>query len=165
MKIKTILFPSDLSTAESAAFEYAADLAAECDAKLLIAHVQEPSPVYAEGNFYVGIPLPDYEVIAKMLAAIKPNRPGVRYEHRLLTGEPAPEVAGLARREEADLIVMSSHGRSGFGRFLMGSIAEGVVRAAPCPVLIVKPTCKLRDGEPTKANSKRRGSAAPLLTD
>jgi nucleotide-binding universal stress UspA family protein len=163
MKFKTILFPSDLSTAEAAAFEYAVDLAAESDAKLLITHVREPAPVYADGNFYLGVPMPDYEEISKMLVAVKPSRPGVRYEHRLLTGDPAPEVAELARRERADLIVMSSHGRSGFGRFLMGSIAEGVLRAAPCPVLIVKPTCKLLDGEPTEA--KRSGRPAPLLTD
>jgi len=151
MKFKTILFPCDFSTSETAALEYAVELAAESDAKLLIAHVQEPAPVYAEGNFYTGIPLPDYEVIQKTLANIRPSRPGVRYEHRLLSGDPAAAVAELARHENADLIVMSSHGRSGFGRLLMGSIAEGVMRAAPCPVLIVKPRCKLRSEEPAKA--------------
>jgi nucleotide-binding universal stress UspA family protein len=151
MKFKTILFPCDFSTSETAAFEYAAELAAESDAKLLIAHVREPAPIYAEGMFYTGIPLPDYEVIQKMLAEVKPARPGVRYEHRLLTGDTASAVAELARREGVDLIVMSSHGRSGFGRLLMGSVAEGVMRAAPCPILIVKPRCALRNEEPAKA--------------
>jgi nucleotide-binding universal stress UspA family protein len=165
MKFETILFPCDFSTSEAAAFEYAAELAAESGAKLLIVHVQEPSPIYAEGNFYTGIPLPDYDAVAKMLADMKPARSGVRYEHRLLEGEVAKGVADLARREQADLIVMSSHGRSGFGRFLMGSIAEGVMREAPCPVLIVKPKCELRKGDPTAASPKRRGATAPVLTD
>ena len=151
MKFKTILFPCDFSTSETAAFEYAVELARESDAKLLIAHVREPAPIYSEGNFYTGIPLPDYEVIQQMLAKIKPTPPGVRYEHRLLTGDLAPAIAELASREQVDLIVMSSHGRSGFGRLLMGSIAEGVMRAAPCPVLIVKPRCKRHQEEPAKA--------------
>jgi nucleotide-binding universal stress UspA family protein len=154
MKFRTILFPCDFSTSETAAFEYAVELAAESDAKLLIAHVREPSPIYAEGHFYTGIPLPDYEVIQQMLAKIKPTLPGVRYEHRLLTGDAAPAIADLASRERVDLIVMSSHGRSGFGRFLMGSIAEGVMRASPCPILIVKPRCKLRHEEPAQAAAR-----------
>jgi universal stress protein A len=154
MRFKTIVFPCDFSTSETAALEYAVDLAAENDAKLLISHVQEPSPVYADGSFYTGVPLPDYGVIKEMLANVKPSRPGVRYEHRLLTGDVASGVAELARRENADLIVMSSHGRSGFGRLLMGSIAEGVMRAAPCPILIVKPRCKLRSEEPAHAAAR-----------
>jgi len=154
MRFKTILFPCDFSTSETAAFEYAADLAAESDARLLIVHVREPAPTYAEGNFYLGIPLPDHDELRKMLVALKP-KPGVRHEHHLLSGDPAPQIADLAKREAADLIVMSSHGRSGWGRLLMGSIAEAVMRAAPCPILIVKPQCKLRDGEPPAAAAAR----------
>jgi len=154
MKFKTILFPCDFSTSETAAFEYAADLARDCDAKLLIAHAREPAPIYAEGPFYTGIPQPDYEAVQQMLAKVQPTSPGVRFEHRLLSGDPAPAVAELARREQVDLIVMSSHGRSGWGRLLMGSVAEGVMREAPCPILIVKPRCKLRSEAPARAVAK-----------
>ena len=62
----------------------------------------------------------------------------LQYEHRFLTGFAEEEIVGLADRENVDLIVMGSHGRTGLYRMLMGSIAEGVLRKAHCPVLIVK---------------------------
>lgn len=143
MKLKTILFPCDFSTAEKAAFDYAAGLARENDATLLIAHVEEPPTMYGDGTFYYGIPEPDHEGVRKMLGDMKPCDAAVRYVHHLLQGDPALEIAALAEREGADMIVMSSHGRTGLARLVMGSIAEAVMRAAPCPILIVKPEVKL----------------------
>jgi hypothetical protein len=55
-----------------------------------------------------------------------------------LKGSPVVEILGLAEQQNIDLIVMASHGRTGFSRLLMGSIAEGVMRKARCPVLVVK---------------------------
>jgi nucleotide-binding universal stress UspA family protein len=49
------------------------------------------------------------------------------------------EISQLAADLEADLVVVGTHGRRGLGRFLLGSVAEGVVRAAPCPVFVVRP--------------------------
>lgn len=146
MKLKTILYPSDFSTAENAAFEYAVDLARTNDAKLLIAHVEEPPLVYGDGNMYYGIPEPDHDGVRKMLHDRKPKDAAVCFEHHLLQGDPALEIVALAEREQADMIVMSSHGRTGIARLLMGSITETVIRATPCPVLIVKPQVKLREG-------------------
>lgn len=142
MKIQKILFPSDFSTKGDEALEYAATLAETYGAKLLILHVAEPPAIYGEGNFYYGVPEPDTEAMKFMLHKIKPNNPAVSYEHRLVEGVPDMEIAELAKREHVDLIVMSSHGRTGIGRLLMGSVSENVMRHAECPVLIVKPTTK-----------------------
>jgi nucleotide-binding universal stress UspA family protein len=59
-------------------------------------------------------------------------------ERRLLAGDPAEAIIRLAQTEDVDMIVMGTHGRRGLTRLLMGSVAEAVVRAAPCPVLTVK---------------------------
>ena len=62
-----------------------------------------------------------------------------RYEVEVTTGDPGVEVLHLARRLHADLIVMATHGRKGLRRLILGSVAERVVREAPCPVLTIKP--------------------------
>ncbi len=59
-------------------------------------------------------------------------------------GEPAEEIVRYARRHHVDLIVCGTHGRRGVNRLLMGSVAEHVVRAAPCPVLTVRETPRSR---------------------
>jgi nucleotide-binding universal stress UspA family protein len=56
----------------------------------------------------------------------------------MLRGDPAAEIVAEAERERCDLIVMGTHGRTGIRRLLMGSVAEGVVRKATCPVLTYK---------------------------
>jgi nucleotide-binding universal stress UspA family protein len=59
-------------------------------------------------------------------------------EHRLGQGDPATVIVNIAQDAGAGLIVMGTHGRTGLGRVLMGSVAEQVLRKAPCPVLTVK---------------------------
>ena len=56
----------------------------------------------------------------------------------MITGDPADEIVALAEQEKADLIVMGTHGRTGLGRLLMGSVAEAVVRRTSCPVFTFK---------------------------
>jgi nucleotide-binding universal stress UspA family protein len=136
MQAKTVLFPTDFSHAGDAALAYAASLARDTGAKLIIAHVEEPLPAYV-GEGYYGVPNPPNPELRRMLEAVKP--PGdVRYEHRMLLGEPAAEIVNLAAKEKVDMIVMGTNGRSGFSRLLMGSITEQVIRRAPCPVLTIK---------------------------
>ena len=64
---------------------------------------------------------------------------GLNVEELIVHGEAASEIVRVARERQVDLIVISSHGRSGLGRILFGSTAEAVVRHASCPVLVVKP--------------------------
>jgi len=66
------------------------------------------------------------------------HRVDTYFEHHLLSGDPGSELVHFAERENIDLIVMGTHGRTGLTRLLMGSVAEAVVRRAPCPVLTLK---------------------------
>jgi len=139
MKLRTILVPTDLSTAGAPAMEYACSLARDTGAKLLIAHVQEPPVVYGAEGLYPVEPQFDQPGLVKLLHQVKPTDPAIACEHRLLIGDPSTEIVRLAQQAPVDLIVMSTHGRTGLRRVLMGSVAEAVVRRASCPVLAVKP--------------------------
>jgi nucleotide-binding universal stress UspA family protein len=134
MKAKTIIYPTDFSHSSDAALDYATSLARDSGAKLLLVHVEEPPLAYGGGEMYSGIPEPNTEALLKMLHAVKPKDPAVPYEHRLLAGDPASAIVELAEQENADLIVLGTHGRTGLARLLMGSVAEAIVRRAPCPV-------------------------------
>lgn len=138
MFAKKILFPTDFSHTGDAALSLATALARDTGATLLITHVEEPTNVYAGGEFYYGIPNPPTEELRRMLVEVKPTDPAVAYEHRLLTGDPAGTIVRLAAEEDVDLIVMGTHGRTGIVRVLMGSVAESIVRRANCPVITYK---------------------------
>jgi nucleotide-binding universal stress UspA family protein len=77
-----------------------------------------------------------------MLSEVVPTDTTVSYEHRLIVGSPATAIVFLAEKENVDMIVMPTHGRTGLSRLLMGSVAEEVVRKAKCPVLTVKSAAK-----------------------
>ena len=133
--IKTILFPTDLSSTSDYGLHYATSLAKDNGAKLLIVHVEEPATTYAAGEYYYGIADPNSDQLAEMLGKVKPDDPSVPFEHRLVTGDPANTIVKLAEQEQVDLIVMGTHGRTGLIRLLLGSVAEAIVRKAACPVL------------------------------
>ncbi|MCO6459591.1 MAG: universal stress protein [Pirellulaceae bacterium] len=138
MNIRKILFPTDFSHSGDAALHFATSLARDSGASLIIVHVEEPPVAYGGGEMYYGIPEPATEDLKRMLEQVKPTDPNVPYEHRLITGDPSTAVAKLAESEGVDLIIMGTHGRTGISRLLMGSVAEAVVRRAPCPVLTYK---------------------------
>jgi nucleotide-binding universal stress UspA family protein len=139
-----ILFPTDFSHTGDAALQTAVTLAKARNAKLLVVHVEEPPPVYGGGDWYYGIPTPQREQLLEMLHKVDPKDPAVPCEHHLLTGDPAEALLEFAEREKVELIVMATHGRTGVLRFLMGSVAEVIVRKAPCPVLTMR--------DPTRAH-------------
>ena len=138
MATKTILFPTDFSTASDAALVHAEALAKSSGASLLIVHVEEPPLAYGGGELYYGLPEPDSERIQKMLDDVRPKDPAVPFTHRLTMGDPAGEIVRLATDEQAEMIVLGTHGRTGMTRLLMGSVAEAIVRRAPCPVLVYR---------------------------
>lgn len=140
MKASKIVFPTDFSHTGDSALALASLLARETGATLLIVHVEEPPVAYAGGEMYYGVPEPAYEEIERMLRAVLPTYPDVKHEHRLITGDPSSAIVRLAEEENADMIVMGTHGRTGLRRLLMGSVAEAVVRRASCPVLTFKNT-------------------------
>jgi nucleotide-binding universal stress UspA family protein len=80
--------------------------------------------------------------LARAQAAVE--REGLSASHTLRVGVPPEEIAALAQEEGVDLIVMTTHGRKGLSHVLLGSVAERVIRTAPCPVLVVRPQAKSR---------------------
>ncbi len=73
-----------------------------------------------------------------MLEKLVPADPRIAHEHHLISGAPADAIVRFAQQEGVDLIVMSTHGRTGLRRVLMGSVSEAVVRHAHCPVLTLR---------------------------
>jgi universal stress protein A len=144
MNAERILFPTDFSHYNDAALHFASKLASEANAILYIMHVDDPMAIYpAMGEaaaYYYARETRDDErkEIHDRLSQVLPIVSGIRYEHHYLMGLPVDEILKFAERESIDLIVMATHGRSGLTRLLMGSVAEGVMRKAGCPVLIVK---------------------------
>jgi nucleotide-binding universal stress UspA family protein len=138
MQAKKIIFPTDFSHCGDAALAHATSLARDTGATLLIVHVEEPPVAYGGGEMYYGVPEPATNDLKEMLAKVKPTDESVPYEHHLIVGDPASAITRLAEDENADMIVMGTHGRTGLSRLLMGSVAESVVRHASCPVFTYK---------------------------
>lgn len=138
MKAEKILFPTDFSTCSDAAFDTAVSLARDTGAKLLIVHVEEPTVAYGGGIAYYGVPDPGIEEQRRMLEKLVPADARVAHEHHLISGAPADAIVRFAQQEGVDLIVISTHGRTGLRRALMGSVSEAVVRQAHCPVLTLR---------------------------
>ncbi len=140
MKYNKILFATDFSPASDAALKYATSLARDSGAKLLIVHVEEMPMPYVGGEMYFAQPEYPNPEIRRMLEAVIPPDPSIRYEHRLVLGTAADDIVRIADEEKADMIVIGTHGRTGLRHVLMGSVAESVVRLANCPVLTLKHT-------------------------
>jgi nucleotide-binding universal stress UspA family protein len=70
--------------------------------------------------------------------AVKLKGRGLRADVIVRVGHPVRDVVDAARRQAADLVIMGTHGRTGLQHMLLGSVAEGVLRQAPCPVLVVR---------------------------
>ena len=138
-RAKTILFATDFSATCATALNWAAALTRSLDARLLIVHVEQPGVPYGGGEIY-SADVFDYHSITllNMLEKVKPSDPTVPYCHHLLCGEPASEILRVAEEEEVNMIVMSTHGRTGISRMLVGSVAENVIRQAHCPVMVFK---------------------------
>lgn len=77
------------------------------------------------------------EIAEKAAAAVR--KAGLDVESRMIVGDPRPALVETAKDERADLIAVGSHGRTGLGKLLLGSVASHVVSHAPCSVLVVKP--------------------------
>lgn len=138
LAIRTVLHPTDFSDRSQPAFELACALARDYGAQLVVLHVAgRPLPLPIDG-VQVPPPLEDIEAVRGRLEAVRPADSRVAVRHRLAEGNPAEEILAAAADEKADLIVLGTHGRGGLSRVLMGSVAEAVQRAAPCPVLTVR---------------------------
>jgi nucleotide-binding universal stress UspA family protein len=137
-RIRKILHPTDFSDRSALAFRLACALARDHKAEVIVMHVVPPPVSWGE---VVARREPDdyYEQLwREYLLPIQPTEPGVRIERRLDDGVPAEMIVNAAQETGCDLIVMGTHGRTGLRRLLVGSVAEHVLRQAPCPVLTVR---------------------------
>jgi len=154
MEIRQILAPSDFSQCSKQAVAYAYGLAQNFGAKLLLLHVVEELPPYIGFIPPAGAAavLEGLECQARCdLAQLLPKAEDGKVEItcQAVTGTPYFKIIEIARAENADVIVMATHGRTGLRHFIMGSVAERVVRTAPCAVLTIRlPVATDRDGSP-----------------
>ena len=136
----TIVLPYDFSDAANSAIDEALSVSDDT-ARLCLLHVLvpvhmmsvEPGIIFDLGD--------ENERVSAAIESMKqliPERDGRRIEYAARIGDPGSEIVDYAKQVSADLIVMSSHGRSGISRLLLGSVAERVLRLATCPVLIVR---------------------------
>ena len=136
IKLQRILVPLDFSNCSEKALQYGITLAKQFGAELILVHILEPYELVPEMTPY------DFEKIDDAKANLETMQklilPPVRTRAQLRTGTAYAEIANAAKDFEVDLIVISTHGRKGLSRIVLGSTTEKVVRIAPCPVLIVR---------------------------
>jgi nucleotide-binding universal stress UspA family protein len=146
LPLHTILCPIDFSDPSLYALDVAKELALHFNARLILLHAVTPLPTAPTLNAASSVHTGPYqealekssreelnEVIKRRIPAEVLTLPVVE------NGRPPDEIARTARTEGVDLIVMATHGHTGWRRFLFGSVAEKAVRLAPCPVLTIQP--------------------------
>jgi len=145
MAFQKILCPIDFSAGSRQAMHAAVRLADEAGAELVLAHAWYVPPVAFGAEYALAAELME-EIRADAqdaldAAAREAAELGARrVSSRLLAGSPPHELVRALEEDPAfDLVVMGTHGRTGLARVLLGSVAESVVRRAPCPVLVVRP--------------------------
>ncbi len=137
------LVPVDFSEYANQALEYAIGLASKLGARLTLLHVIQPLPL---AGVDMGVTLPytyiqdlEAEIANSMQAYLeRVTAAGLEGEIAVVHGVPFQEILETAKTQQVDLIVMGTHGRTGLQHVLLGSVAEKVVRLAPCPVLVVR---------------------------
>lgn len=145
INLKRICVPIDFSGESRHALLYGRSLAKQFGSELHVLHViQDLLPIVPEPGIAM---LPTEEILQSLedgaekgidLFAPESEDQGLKVYRELRHGNPSVEILQYAKDEEIDLIIMGRHGRSAFVHFLMGSVAEKVVRQSPCPVLTVR---------------------------
>jgi nucleotide-binding universal stress UspA family protein len=136
LAIHTILHPTDFSPNSDYALHLATALARDHGARLILLHVRPiPTVVYGYGEAVLP---PETEDLQAELERVHVGDPNVQVSRHFEEGDPVTQILNVAEESHVDLIVMGTHGRRGLSRLVMGSVAEQVVRRAPCPVLTVR---------------------------
>lgn len=144
MATQRFLVPLDFSEYANQALDYAINLASKLGARLTLLHVIQSLPL---GGVDMGVTLPytylqelEAEIMATMNDCLeRVTAAGLAGEIVVVHGVPFHEIIETAKTQQVSLIVMGTHGRTGFQHILLGSVAEKVVRLAPCSVLVARP--------------------------
>jgi len=144
MQVKTIVVPSDFSEYAEYAFKWALEMAEKWGAKVVVINTAPSFSylAYPESVYMVDLVKMGKELVAdaeKKLQefAAKKGTSTVAVETRAVLGDPFWEICKAAEQNQADLIVMGSHGRTGIEKLLLGSVTQRLLSIAPCPVLVV----------------------------
>ena len=133
--LKKILAPTDLSELSGEGVRYACHLANEVGAQVIVLNVVVLDETNTVGDGEIDAHKARLtEFVAK---AVPHHGADVKLREVVLAGQPYSAIVDCAENEQIDLIVMSSHGRSGLSRMLIGSVTDRLLRAAKCPVLVV----------------------------
>ncbi len=139
-KVRRILVPTDFSPASRAAYPEAVAQARSTGATLILLNVVDVLPLMPIEGGVAPVYRDGFLADAKRSMKKELRRfPGVRVRPVVAEGPPADEILRQVTKQECGRIVMRSHGRRGFVRWLLGSVAERVLRGAACPVMVVKP--------------------------
>ena len=139
-----IIVPTDFSSCSEEAWRLAQRLAGMSGAELVLTHVLSEAPLFREGPFIMPKVREVFEAARSFGEqtleewVAKARSEGLPARAALRTGVAYREIVALATDEQADLIVIGTHGRGGVDRALLGSVADRVIRLAPCPVLSVR---------------------------
>ena len=141
MTLKRILLPTDFSDTANRCMDYASELARQFGASVHLLHVVPDPKSEVWAGEAAGISMPDLRqtwiaAAERRLGELSLN--GVETERTARVGHAFVEIIRYAQENEIDLIVMGTHGRGAVNHMLLGSVAEKVVRKAPCPVLTVR---------------------------
>ena len=137
-RIRNILHPTDFSEPSAHALRFAAALARDYGARLVVLHAAETTPLsYFEGTS-AGDPEAPVRAARQRFEQLDVPHVGASVERRFEVGNATDAILQTAADVRADLIVMGTHGRTGLSRLLLGSAAEEVMRHATCPVLTLK---------------------------
>lgn len=134
-RLLRILVPLDFSGKSRQALRYAIPLAQKFSARIHLVHVL-PDPGKAPKDDLIRLRLAALKRLGQTAAQLMPPR--LQAENAVLTGRPAEEILALAEKNSIDLIVLTTKGRSGLKRALVGSTAEQIMRHALCPVMSVR---------------------------
>ncbi len=143
--LKTILVATDFSEPSEAALAYGRELARSFGAQLIVLHVAGNIVAFGGGD---GVVVVDPELQSQIEAGARQRLESLLFDEDreqlraktvlLISNAPSQTITGYAKDANVDLIVMGTHGRGAVAHLLMGSVAERVVRTAPCPVLTVR---------------------------
>ena len=166
MPPKLILAPIDFSDASRAALDVAADMASRFGAELLLVYVVPAIPdlpkdvsIFKEGEYDKSLENKDAQQLKELAATVANKNVKVRTE--LGTGDDVGmELVRIAENDHVDMIIIATHGMTGWREFAFGTVAEKVVKQADCPVLVLRAKAGEDAGDKSKAASALRSSAS-----
>jgi nucleotide-binding universal stress UspA family protein len=166
--IKRILVPVDFSDVSLEAVDYAAEFGKPFRAELIVLFVVEPIHFATPADLYgpaanMSMLIEEQrraarEQLERLSAGLKKRR--IKHRALLQTGTAYQGIVDTAKRQKVDLIIMTTHGRTGLSHLVLGSVAERVVRTAACPVLTLRGSAKAAKKKTRKAPAKKRKPAS-----